>query len=83
MVIADAACERDRGAATCRGNGGICWRASAVGYERINLRPVLERALADQIDERLAEEENRRLKKMYAEERLKAEIVTEALSKKW
>lgn len=29
------------------------------------------------------EEENRRLKKMYAEERLKAEIVTEALSKKW
>jgi len=29
------------------------------------------------------EEENRRLKKMYAEERLKAEIVQEALSKKW
>lgn len=29
------------------------------------------------------EEENRRLKKMYAEERLKAEIVQDALSKKW
>ena len=29
------------------------------------------------------EEENRRLKKMYAEERLKAEIVQEALTKKW
>ena len=29
------------------------------------------------------EEENRRLKKMYAEERIKAEIVQEALSKKW
>ena len=29
------------------------------------------------------EEENRRLKKMYAEERLKAEIVQEALRKKW
>ena len=29
------------------------------------------------------EDENRRLKKMYAEERLKAEIVTEALQKKW
>ena len=29
------------------------------------------------------EEENRRLKKMYAEERLKAEIATEALEKKW
>lgn len=29
------------------------------------------------------EEENRRLKKMYAEERLKHEIVQEALQKKW
>ena len=29
------------------------------------------------------EEENRRLKKMYAEERLKSEIVAEALAKKW
>lgn len=29
------------------------------------------------------EEENRRLKKMYADERIKAEIVAEALAKKW
>jgi putative transposase len=29
------------------------------------------------------EEENRRLKKMYLEEKLKAEIVSEALEKKW
>ena len=29
------------------------------------------------------EEENRRLKKMYAEEKLKAEIVKEAMEKKW
>ncbi len=29
------------------------------------------------------EEENRRLKKMYAEERLKAEILNEATTKKW
>lgn len=29
------------------------------------------------------EEENRRLKKMYIEEKLKAEIVQEALQKKW
>ena len=29
------------------------------------------------------EAENKRLKKMYAEERLKAEIVAEALAKKW
>ena len=29
------------------------------------------------------EDENRRLKKMYAEERLKAEIIQDALEKKW
>ena len=29
------------------------------------------------------EDENRRLKKMYAEERLKADILKEAIEKKW
>jgi putative transposase len=29
------------------------------------------------------EDDNRRLKKMYAEERLKAEIIQEAMAKKW
>ena len=29
------------------------------------------------------EEENRRLKKMYIEEKIKADIVAEALAKKW
>lgn len=29
------------------------------------------------------EEENRRLKKMYAEEKLKAEVIQEAMAKKW
>jgi len=29
------------------------------------------------------EEENRRLKKVYAEERLKSEIIQEAMAKKW
>lgn len=29
------------------------------------------------------EDENRRLKKMYAEERLKAELISEAMRKKW
>ena len=29
------------------------------------------------------EEENRRLKKMYVEERLKAEIIQDAMAKKW
>jgi len=28
-------------------------------------------------------EENRRLKKMYSEERLKSEIIQEAMAKKW
>ena len=29
------------------------------------------------------EEENRRLRKMYMDEKLKAEVVAEALAKKW
>jgi len=29
------------------------------------------------------EDENRRLKKMYAEERLQAEIIQESMAKKW
>ena len=29
------------------------------------------------------EDENRRLKKVYAEERLKAEVLNEAITKKW
>jgi putative transposase len=29
------------------------------------------------------EDENRRLKKMYAEEKLRAEIIAEAMQKKW
>ena len=29
------------------------------------------------------EDEHRRLKKMYAEERLKAEVIQEAMAKKW
>jgi putative transposase len=29
------------------------------------------------------EEENRRIKKMYAEERFKAEMIQEAMAKKW
>ena len=32
---------------------------------------------------RALEDENRRLKKMYADERLKAEILKEAIEKKW
>lgn len=48
------------------------WRAKYGG---------MDAALMSRLKE--LEEENRRLKKMYAEERLKAEIVQEALTKKW
>ena len=60
--------------------------AKRMGYTR-NKVSILERKEAsgditiNQLKE--LESENRRLKKMYAEERLKAEIVTEALEKKW
>lgn len=48
------------------------WRAKYVG---------MDASLVARLKE--LEEENRRLKKMYAEERLKAEIVQDALQKKW
>lgn len=48
------------------------WRAKYGGMDA----PLMARMKA-------LEDENRRLKKMYAEERLKAEIVKEALTKKW
>ena len=48
------------------------WRARYGGMDVSMMRRLKE-----------LEEENRRLKKMYAEERLKAEIVQEALEKKW
>jgi len=48
------------------------WRAKYGGMDVSMLKRVKE-----------LEAENRRLKKMYAEERLKAEIIQEALEKKW
>ena len=48
------------------------WRAKYGGMDTSMIKHMKE-----------LEEENRRLKKMYAEERLKAEIVHEALTKKW
>lgn len=48
------------------------WRAKYGGMDASLMRRMKE-----------LEEENRRLKKMYAEEKLKAEIVTEAIEKKW
>ena len=48
------------------------WRAKYGGMDASMMRRLKE-----------LEDENRRLKKMYADERLKAEIVQEALAKKW
>jgi len=48
------------------------WRAKYGGMDASLMRRLKE-----------LEAENRRLKKMYAEERLKAEIIQEAMAKKW
>jgi len=48
------------------------WRAKYGGMDASLMRHMKE-----------LEEENRRLKKMYAEERLKGEILHEAMAKKW
>ena len=48
------------------------WRAKFGGMDASMMKRVKE-----------LEDENRRLKKMYADERLKAEMVKEALAKKW
>ena len=48
------------------------WRAKFGGMDASMMKRLKE-----------LEDENRRLKKMYAEERLKAEIIQEAMAKKW
>ena len=48
------------------------WRAKYGGMDVSSMKRLKE-----------LEEENARLKKMYAEEKLKAEMVAEALEKKW
>jgi len=48
------------------------WRAKYGGMDASSMRRLKE-----------LEEENARLKKMYADEKLKAEIIQEAMEKKW
>ena len=48
------------------------WRAKYGGMDTSSMKRLKE-----------LEEENSRLKKMYAEEKLKAEIIAEAMEKKW
>lgn len=61
----------------CREHG----MSSATFYKWRSKYGGMDASLMARVKE--LEEENRRLKKMYAEERLKAEIVQEALTKKW
>ncbi len=48
------------------------WRAKFGGMDTSSMKRLKE-----------LEEENARLKKMYAEERLKSEVLQEAITKKW
>ena len=61
----------------CREHG----MSSATFYKWRSNYGGMDASLMARIKE--LEDENRRLKKMYAEERLKAEVVQEALTKKW
>ena len=61
----------------CREHG----MSSATFYKWRSKFGGMDASLMSRLKE--LEEENRRLKKMYAEERLKAEIIQEALQKKW
>jgi putative transposase len=55
--------------------------SNATFYKRRSKFGGMDASLMARMKE--LEDENRRLKKMYAEERLKAEVVAEALAKKW
>ena len=63
--------------ALCREHG----MSSATFYKWRSKYGGMDASMISRVKE--LEEENRRLKKMYAEERLKYEIVQEALQKKW
>ena len=61
----------------CREHG----MSSATFYKWRSKYGGMDASMVDRLKE--LEDENRRLKKMYAEERLKAEIIQEAMAKKW
>ena len=61
----------------CREHG-IC---NSSFYKWRTKYGVMDASLMTRMKE--LEDENRRLKKMYAEERLKAEVIQEAMVKKW
>ena len=55
--------------------------SSATFYKRRSKYGGMEASMVSRMKE--LEEENRRLKKMYAEAQMNADIMKEALSKKW
>lgn len=61
----------------CREHG----MSSATFYKWRSKYGGMDASLMGRLKE--LEDENRRLKKMYAEERLKAELIQEAMEKKW
>lgn len=63
--------------ALCREHG----MSSATFYKWRAKYGGMDASLMSRLKE--LEDENRRLKKMYAEERLKYEIIQEAMAKKW
>jgi putative transposase len=63
--------------ALCRGHG----MSNATFYKWRSKYGGMDASLMKRVKE--LEDENRRLKKMYADERVKAEMVQEALAKKW
>ena len=62
----------------------LCWEhgmSSAQFYKWRSKFGGMDASLMKRLKE--LEDENRRLKKMFAEEKLKAEIAREAIAKKW
>ena len=77
MAILNQAEAGAPGPELCREHG----MSSATFYKWRSKHGGMDASLMARLKE--LEDENRRLKKMYAEERLKAEMVQEALTKKW
>tara|TARA_B110000211_G_C14022459_1_gene528322 strand:- start:1 stop:267 length:267 start_codon:yes stop_codon:yes gene_type:complete len=61
----------------CREHG----MSSASFYKGRSKYGGMDASMMTRLEE--LEDENRRLKKMYADERVKAEIIQEAMAKKW
>ena len=72
-----------RGGAQGKVGEGAAWARTAGLWRSSQSLTGISLSLPGPQDLKELEVENARLKKMYAEERLKAEILNEALTKKW